>query len=159
MKTLLHSCCGPCLGGSFPLLEAKVGKENIGIFWENPNIHPYFEFVQRLDTLVKVSEHLGLKIYWGNTDYGLEDFLKVLNGKHDESRCFKCYEMRLEATAKRAKEEGFEAFSTTLLISPYQNHELIVSVGETVAARHGLKFNYVDFREGFRKTYEVIREL
>lgn len=159
MKTLLHSCCGPCLAGSYPILEAKVGKENVAVFWENPNIHPYFEFVQRLDTLAKVSEHLSLETLWGNTQYGLESFLKALDGKYDKSRCFKCYELRLSATAKKAKEAGFDAFSTTLLISPYQDHELITSVGETVAKAHNLEFNYVDFREGFRQTHQVVREL
>jgi predicted adenine nucleotide alpha hydrolase (AANH) superfamily ATPase len=159
MKTLLHACCGPCLGGSYPLLEAKVGKENIAVFWENPNIHPYFEYVQRLNTLATVAEHLSLKIFWGSTEYGLESFLKVLNGKYDNSRCFKCYELRLEATAKRAKQEGFDAFSTTLLISPYQDHELIRSVGEALANCHGIAFNYLDFREGFRKTHDLVRDL
>ena len=158
MNTLLHCCCGPCLGGSYPILEKEIGSVNTAVFWENPNIHPYFEYIQRMNSFIKMSEIYGLKIYKGDVEYGLNRFLCELNGKYDSSRCETCYRLRLEATAKKAVEKGFESFSTTLLISPYQNHELLQKVGNEAADKYKVKFLYVDFRPGFKDSHEIIRK-
>lgn len=157
MKTLLHCCCGPCLGGSYPILEKNIGAGNVAVFWENPNIHPYFEYIQRMNSFIKMADILGLNVYTEGAEYGLNDFLTSLNGVYGEERCATCYQMRLEATSKKAAENGFDAISTTLLISPYQNHDLLKTVGEKAAKKYNLSFNYIDFRPGFKDSYEVIR--
>lgn len=158
MNTLLHCCCGPCLGGSYPILEKEIGTGKTAVFWENPNIHPYFEYIQRMNSFIKMSEVYGLKIYKGDVEYGLSRFLNVLGEDYGPSRCEKCYRIRLYATAKKAAEKGFDSFSTTLLISPYQNHELLQKVGNEVGEENKIKFLYVDFRPGFRSSHDIIRQ-
>ena len=77
-----------------------------------------------------------------------------------ENRCVKyCYRVRLEQTAKYAKENGYDTFSTTLLISPYQNHEALKKIGEEMAEKYGLTFLYRDFRSGFKEGQTEAREL
>ena len=87
-------------------------------------------------------------------EYGLRLFLKdICQANFDdekENRCLKCYKLRLERTASFAAREGYKAFSTTLLISPYQNHEAIKSIAEDLAAKYGIEFLYRDFRPLFR---------
>ena len=74
-------------------------------------------------------------------------------------RCRYCYESRMDIVAKTAKENGFDTFTTTLLVSPYQKHEMLVEVCENMAKKYGVKFYYKDFREGFREGQEIAREL
>ena len=76
-----------------------------------------------------------------------------------DPRCGYCYDVRFELLAKVAKEEGFDAFSTTLLVSPYQNHELIIKVAEEKAKKYGVDFYYRDFRVGFREGQQIARDL
>jgi predicted adenine nucleotide alpha hydrolase (AANH) superfamily ATPase len=78
---------------------------------------------------------------------------------HEGDRCGDCFRMRLEKTAAVAKEEGFDSFTTTLLISPYQKHELLKEMGEQIAEEQGIEFHYEDFRPGFRESHRLSREL
>ncbi len=158
MAILLHTCCGPCLGGSYPILEKTAGSGNTAIFWENPNIHPFVEHHQRLLSCQKMADVLGLQLIAGDASYGLERFLLALKGDFGPGRCATCYRMRLNAVAQAAARLSFEAFTTTLLISPYQNHELLISVGEEAGKAAGVKFHYTDFRPGFRSSHETARK-
>lgn len=90
-------------------------------------------------------------------NYGLRDFVTSVVGDID-GRCSHCYDCRLEETARHASENGFTAFSTTLLISPYQNHELIISTAEQKAKKYGVEFLYRDFRPNFREGQRRARE-
>ncbi|MBU1106342.1 MAG: epoxyqueuosine reductase QueH [Candidatus Riflebacteria bacterium] len=159
MAILLHTCCGPCLTGSYPLLEANAGAGNTLLFWENPNIHPFIEYQQRLESFKTAATHFKLEIIFGDTAYGLNRFLHALNNDFGAGRCEICYRLRLEATAKAATIAGIAAFTTTLLISPYQDHELLIKTGKEVAAENGVAFHYTDFRPGFRGSNEKAREL
>ncbi len=159
MEILLHTCCGPCLTGSYPLLENAVGSGKTVLFWENPNIHPFIEYQQRLDSFKTAAAHLQLEIIYGETAYGLARFLRALDGEFDQGRCAICYRLRLETTAKTAARSGIAAFTTTLLISPYQDHELLIRTGQQVASENGVSFNYTDFRPGFRGSHNAAREL
>lgn len=158
MSILLHSCCGPCLGGSYDILKSDMGDEKIEVFWYNPNIHPYLEYRERLISFGKLCSELKLKAHYGNVEYGLEKFLRNLDGKFGEERCAECYKMRFEEAAKFAAENSFSGFSTTLLVSPYQQHELIAEVGRKVASNFGTEFHYCDFRPGFKQTHESARQ-
>lgn len=157
MAVLLHTCCGPCLAGSYPILEKEAGPGNTTLFWENPNIHPFVEYHQRLSSFVKMAEILGLEILAGEADYGLNRFISSLDGNFGPERCAVCYRLRLSATARAAATHGFAAFSTTLLISPYQNHELLIQIGREAAEQSGVGFLYADFRPGFRAAQETAR--
>ena len=156
MKLLLHTCCAPCSVYCIETLR-KEGIEPT-VYWFNPNIHPYMEYKQRRDCLKEYTRNIEIETIF-EENYGLKDFCK--NVVQDlENRCQKyCYPVRLEQTAKYAKENGYDSFSTTLLISPYQNHEMLIKVGEEMAKKYGLKFLYHDFRVGFREGQEKAREL
>jgi predicted adenine nucleotide alpha hydrolase (AANH) superfamily ATPase len=146
MKLLLHTCCAPC---SVQCVET-IRAENIrpDLFWYNPNIHPYTEYRSRRDTLVKFAGDEGLELI-REDEYGLRSFITGLNGNF-ENRCAYCYRTRLEKTAAYAAEQGYDCFSTTLLISPYQKHDIIREIGGEAAEKYGVQFFYRDFRPGFR---------
>ena len=92
-------------------------------------------------------------------NYGLDEFCKNVVNDLD-NRCVNyCYKVRLEQTAKYAKENGYDSFSTTLLVSPYQKHEELKKIGEKLAKKYGLQFVYRDFRVGFREGQKKAREL
>ena len=156
MKLLLHTCCAPCSVYCIKSLR-KEGIEPV-VYWFNPNIHPYVEYKTRRDTLKEYTASIGVQAIF-DENYGLKDFCKnVINDL--ENRCVKyCYRVRLEQTAKYAKENGYDTFSTTLLISPYQNHEALKKIGEEMAEKYGLTFLYRDFRQGFRQGQTEAREL
>ena len=158
MSILVHSCCGPCLGGSIETLKNAAGNETIESFWYNPNIHPYLEYRQRLLSFDKLCKALKIKPNYTDIGYGLEFFLRNLDGKFGEERCFTCYRMRLEPTARFAAANGFDSFTTTLLISPYQQHELIIQASRKAAEEHSTRFFYVDLRPAFKQTYQVARD-
>ena len=137
MKILLHTCCAPC---SVYCIE-RLNELNIemDVYWYNPNIHPYMEYKQRRDTLKEYTKSINVNAIF-EEDYGLREFCKnVVNDLNN--RCINyCYKIRLEQTAKYAKEHGYEAFSTTLLISPYQNHEALKQIGEEMARKYDIPF-------------------
>ena len=128
----------------------------MGYFF-NPNIHPYQEYQKRLGTLRKYSEEVGLKVIYRD-EYLLEEFLRNVSQRPEE-RCLYCYSIRLEATAQEAKRQAFDQFSTTLLQSAHQNHNLIKETGERVAKEVGIPFYYEDFRQGWRKGVEVSKAM
>jgi predicted adenine nucleotide alpha hydrolase (AANH) superfamily ATPase len=159
MKLLLHTCCAPC---SVQCVQA-LAEEGLqpDLFWYNPNIHPYTEYRSRRDTLRSFAADKKLSLLMED-EYGLRSFIKGVSSIDENaapgSRCAFCYQLRLERTAAFAHEKAFDAFSTTLLISPYQNHDLIRETGETLAARYGLAFFYRDFRPRFRQGQGEARE-
>ena len=155
MKLLLHTCCAPC---SVYCVES-LQKENIDItsFWYNPNIHPYKEYEMRLETLKAYDEKIGIPLIIDDY-YGLKEFCKNVINKIDK-RCGYCYLCRLEKAAIYAKEHGYDGFSTTLLISPYQDHELLKKTGEMLEKKYSIKFLYRDFRPGFREGQQKARDL
>ena len=156
MKLLLHTCCAPCSVYCIKSLRQEGIEPTV--FWFNPNIHPYTEYKARRDTLRQYTSSIGVQAIF-EENYGLREFCK--NVVDDlNNRCVKyCYRIRLEQTAKYAKENGYDTFSTTLLISPYQNHEALKKIGEEMAEKYGLEFLYRDFRPGFRQGQAEAREL
>jgi predicted adenine nucleotide alpha hydrolase (AANH) superfamily ATPase len=158
MKLLLHTCCGPCL--LYPLNSLRQqGIEPVGYFF-NPNIHPLLEFERRVEALETVCQKMGVEMVWDSRLYGLEVWLRGLEGRFSQQeRCPVCYRTRLEAAARTAAALGFSAFSTTLLYSKYQRHELIRQMGEEVAGAYGLDFFYQDFRIGWSQGIEEAKAI
>ncbi len=154
-RVLLHTCCAPCSIACVADLRGS-GVEPTA-FWYNPNIHPFTEYRQRLNTLRGYAASIGMALVERN-EYGLRTFLTEVDGAFD-ARCPVCYRLRLDAAAAYAAENGFPAFSTTLLISPYQNHALLMEAGERAAAQYGVLFLYRDFRPLFREGQNRAREL
>jgi len=126
-------------------------------FFYRYNIHPFQECMKREETLTQYSESIGLKVIY-QADYKIEKFLQSIVFREKE-RCRYCYYDRLKATALVAKKGKFEGFTTTLLYSKFQNHELIRQTGEALAKNYGLKFFYHDFREGWKLGIEESKRL
>lgn len=156
MSLLLHCCCGPC--AMYPVKNLLDNNFDTTLFWFNPNIHPEFEWNRRLENLKKVSEHYQLELniqegfmqdYWLSKEY--------LNTY--KSRCEMCYDIRLEEVAKFASANGFDSFSTSLLVSPYQQHDTIARIAEEKGNKYGVRFKYFDFRPGFREGQNMAREI
>ena len=155
MKPLLHICCAPCSITCIAQMREE-GLEPTG-FWHNENIHPYTEYRMRKNTLVEYARSVQLPLVLEG-DYGLRPFVRAVVEDID-NRCGTCYRMRLEPTAQYAAQNGFDAFTTTLLVSPYQNHELLVAVGQEMAEKYGVTFLPYDFRPRFREGQDKAREL
>ena len=154
-QTLLHICCAPCSIMCIDSLRGE-GIEPVG-YWFNPNIHPKKEYKNRKNTLVEYARSIDLRLILEG-DYGLREFLMATYPDFDH-RCAYCYESRLFAAAKYAAEHGFSSFSTTLLISPYQNHELLRQTGERAAEQYVVSFLYRDFRPYFKEGQQRAREM
>lgn len=156
MKLLMHTCCAPC--SVYCIDELRSEGIEPTLYWYNPNIHPYMEYKARRDTLVEYAKNINIEAIF-EEEYGLREFCKnVVNDL--ENRCSNyCYKVRIEQTAKYAKEHGYDTITTTLLVSPYQNHEELIKVCEETAEKYGLKFLYRDFRIGFREGQAKAREL
>ena len=154
MKTLLHICCAPCANQCISTLRGE-GIDVTG-FWYNPNIHPFTEYRERRNCLRAFAEEIQLPLIEQN-DYALRPFVREV-AEDIANRCVKCYEMRLFQTAKTAKEQGFDSFTSSLFISPYQNHELMIEVAKRAADAYDVEFLYRDFREVFKVGQEYARE-
>ncbi len=145
MKILLHICCAPCTIYPYEVMSA-MGHRVRGFFY-NPNIHPYQEFLRRATTLESYAAKVGLPVIW-DRDYPLEEFLRGIAFRETE-RCRFCYYQRLKATAMVARGGKFDAFTTTLLYSKFQNHDLIRDLGQMLVREVGVPFYYEDFRKGW----------
>ena len=154
MNTLLHICCAPCANQCIEVLKSE--KIDVTGFWYNPNIHPFTEYRARRNCLREYAQEIGLPLIEKN-DYALRPFVREV-AADIVNRCIKCYEMRLFETAKAAKDNGFDSFTSSLFISPYQNHELMKEVAERAAAEYGVEFLYRDFREVFKAGQAFARE-
>ena len=155
MKLLLHICCAPCSNMCIETLRGD-GIEPVG-FWYNPNIHPFTEYRARRNCLREYAKDIDLKLLEQN-DYGLRPFVREVAGNIG-GRCVKCYDMRLGEAARFAYEQGYDAFTSSLFISPYQKHDLMRQVAEDAAARFGVQFLYRDFRPYFKAGQERARAL
>lgn len=154
-KTLLHTCCAPCSITCIDQLR-EDGIEPVS-YWNNPNIHPWTEYRQRRDAWVAYTKSVGVKrIQEG--DYGIRPFTAAV-ASHPDARCGYCYSVRLEAAASCAAANGFSSFTTTLLVSPYQNRELILATGFAMAEKYHVEFLPYDFRPRFKEGQERARAL
>ena len=154
MKLLMHICCAPCANMPIDALRAE-GVELTG-YWYNPNIHPFTEYRARRNCLQEYAKTIDLPLLVRD-DYGLRPFVREV-AEDIAGRCVKCYEMRLFEAARAAKEGGFDAFTSSLFISPYQNHELLRQTAQAAAEAYGVEFLYRDFRPYFRAGQDFARE-
>lgn len=155
MDILLHICCGPCLIYPFSRLKSQGFK--IKGFFYNPNIYPPAEFSKRKESLDLLSRDLGLNVE--AAENRPSDFFQAIDKKENTpERCLICWSLRLQATASYAKENGLKLFSTTLLVSPYQDHETLKQLGQKIAKDTKVDFYYEDFRPGFRQAYQEAKQ-
>lgn len=157
---LLHACCAPC---SSYVLEYLSEYFDITVFYYNPNISPEEEFVKRVNELTRLINEMPLKSGVGFTEgrYDSERFYEIARGlenlKEGGERCFKCYRLRLEETAKAAKNGGFDYFTTTLSISPHKNAAMLNKIGAELSDKYGVKYLFSDFKKknGYKRSCEL----
>lgn len=157
---LLHSCCAPC---SSYVLETLSTYFLITIFYYNPNITDEDEYKKRVNEQKNFINQLSPKnkITFIEGDYVPKTFYDTIRGYEKlgegSERCFKCYNLRLETTAKKAKELGYDYFTTTLSISPYKNSKVLNELGEQLASKYNISYLYADFKKknGYKRSIEL----
>lgn len=155
-RLLLHSCCGPC---SSYVLEYLTQYFDVTVLFYGPNIQPREEYELRLAHQRRVLEHIPAEIL--ACDYEGERFEQIAAGLENEpeggERCTRCFALRVEETARRAAEEGFEYFCTTLSVSPHKDAQRINALGEAAERRYGVKWLPSDFKKrgGYQRSIEL----
>ncbi|MBI4295533.1 MAG: epoxyqueuosine reductase QueH [Chloroflexi bacterium] len=152
---LIHGCCAHCTAYTAEYWQ-KQGYE-VAIFWYNPNIHPYQEHQNRLEAMQTYTQKANLPLLTADGYEVIEYFRRVAG--HEVTRCQYCFDLRLSRTAKTAVQHGFAAFTTSLLISPYQKHELVKSTGERLAQDKGVAFLYADLRKRYSDSRHMTKPL
>ena len=162
-RLLLHSCCAPCSSYTLEYLSRYF---DITVYYFNPNISPKQEFDKRFEEQKRLISQMPFKnsVTLVEGDYNYDDFLEIAKGLENVpeggERCFRCYKMRLESTARLAKEQGFDYFCTTLSISPLKNSQKINELGFEIEEKYGVKWLPSDFkkREGYKRSIELSKE-
>lgn len=160
---LLHSCCAPC---SSYVIEYLSNYFNITIYYYNPNISPVEEYNKRKQEQIKfINEFKSTnKLNIIDVDYNYDDFLNITCGLENEpeggSRCNKCYLLRLEETAKKAKQLNYDYFATTLTVSPYKNSKKLNEIGYLLEQKYNIKYLCSDFKkkDGYKRSIELAKE-
>lgn len=158
-KLLLHSCCGPC---STQVLSFLAPYFNITVFYYNPNIEPYEEYLKRKNEQIRLLSELNIKHM--DIDYLNEEYRNKVIGYEKEpengARCHICYRLRLEKTAKLAKENNFDYFATTLTVSPYKNAKVINEIGLNLQNKYNIKYLLSDFKkeDGYKRSIELSKK-
>ena len=155
MKVLLHTCCAPCAIYPVKTLRAE-GLDVMGFFYRY-NIHPYSECLKRQETLQFYADQIDLRVIF-QEGYDLEKFIQNVVYR-EKDRCNYCYHDRLRSTALLAKRGKFDYFSSTLLYSKYQKHDIIKSMGDSIGKSLGIPFLYEDFRTGWKEGIEASKNL
>lgn len=158
-KLLLHACCAPCSSHTILLLKKYF---DITIFYSNDNIYPYSEYKIRLDEIIKFCKNFDINVLYD--EYKEEDYNNAISGLENlgekSQRCYNCYKLRLKKTAVKAKELGYDYFSTTLSISPYKVERWINEIGYKLEDEINIKYLYSNFKkdDGYKHSIELSKE-
>ena len=159
-RLLLHSCCAPC---SSACLERLKEHFQVTVFYYNPNIDERAEYEKRKAEQIRLLQRTGWADFL-DCDHEAENFYKAVQGMESEpergNRCYVCYALRLEKTARAAKENGYDWFATTLTLSPLKNTEWLNEIGEKMGGRYALNYLYSDFKKkgGYYRSIELSKE-
>lgn len=162
-ELLLHACCAPC---SSAVLERIADHFKVVIFYYNPNISEEEEYQKRVNELKKFISSFKTKYEVSLIEgmYDPERFFEMARGLENEpekgSRCFKCYKLRLEETAKIADQLGYKYFCTTLTLSPHKNSKWLNEIGEGLDKEYQATYLYSDFKKknGYKRSIELSKE-
>lgn len=153
-RILVHVCCGPCAITVVQGLKSE-GYAVTGLFY-NPNIHPAAEYLRRREALAEVAARLDFPVIYLDKEYDPSVFLHAVAFR-ENNRCFHCYRLRLERTLKVARRGGFPLFTSTLLYSRQQKHDMIRDLGRDLAGGSKTGFLYRDFRPTWNQGIEMSR--
>ena len=162
-RLLLHVCCAPC---SSYVLEYLCSYFDITLFFFNPNITSSKEYYYRIEEAQRLIKEMPLEnsVEFVGGRYDVNEFFAVAKGHEKDpeggERCFGCYELRLRESARYAKENGFDFFTTTLSISPYKNAEKLNTIGASLADEYDIKYLFSDFKKknGYKRSIELSKE-
>lgn len=160
-RIILHACCAIC--SAYPVSYLKDAGYSVTVYFYNPNIYPDTEYQKRLEAEKNLCKHFGVNLIEG--EYDKESFYECAKGLENEpekgKRCIECFKLRLERTAKFAKENGYENFTTSIVISPHKNFALLSTLGKEISERYNLNYLDIDFKkkDGFLKTNKIAKEL
>jgi predicted adenine nucleotide alpha hydrolase (AANH) superfamily ATPase len=154
-KLLIHSCCAHCAAYTVNYWRGE-GYE-VSSFWYNPNIHPYTEHQHRLEAMQSLAQEVKLPLLVSE-GYDMPEYFRQVVG-HEAERCQYCFRLRLSKSAEIALQNGFDGFTTTLLISPHQKHDLIREIGTEVAKEQGVDFLYADLRKRYSDSRHITKPL
>ncbi len=163
---LLHVCCGPCAAWPLSWLSSQgisLSSGNFLAYFDNPNIHPPEENLRRRDAMAELARVLDIPLEIRDSCeeapfLALAGEPPVRGDGTAAARCRMCYALRMDRAAARAKAGGFPDFSTTLLVSPWQDRLAICQAGRKAGADHGVRFIEWDFRPGYRMGQALARE-
>lgn len=160
---LLHACCAPC---SSAVLERIGNIFEITIFYYNPNITEKEEYQKRIEEIKKLISYLHpkypIKLIEGNHEP--DKYLSTIKGLEEEpergKRCYKCYKLRLEETAKIAEKLNIPYFCTTLTLSPHKNSNWINEIGMNLNEKYQPTYIYSDFKkkDGYKRSIELSKK-
>jgi hypothetical protein len=154
-RVLLHMCCGPC--STYPVSWLRENGFELAGLWYNPNIHPWREHELRRVSAARYAELVALDVRW-DQPYDMPLFLRLVVGhERFRERCRICYRLRLERTARLAAQDGFDAFTTTLLVSVHQDQAAIREIGEAMGDKFGVAFLFENFRRGWSERGRLAR--
>mgnify|MGYP001547961466 CR=1 FL=1 len=157
---LVHTCCGVC---ALNVIEELKSDYNIALYFFNPNIHPESEYLKRKKYLMKYADDKKIEVI--EDDYDPNIFFDLVEGYENEpeggKRCSICFKYRLEQTASKAAETGYELFTTTLTISPHKNAAIIFKIAKEISNQTGIEYLERNFKKqnGFIKTIALAKEL
>lgn len=160
-KLLLHVCCAPC---STSVLETLRPYFDISLYFYNPNMDSKEEFDRRLKEAQRLVKETGFAKEVMDVGYDSQEFLQAISGLEQEQegalRCHKCFELRLASSARYAKEQGFDYFTTTLTVSPRKDAQVLNKLGMDIAQREGVLFLPSDFkkRSGYLRSVQLSKE-
>ena len=154
-SVLVHVCCAHCAAYTVDYWRQQ-GYE-VGALWYNPNIHPYLEHQNRLESMKSLAQEINLVLTIPD-GYDMVEYFRRVVGNEVE-RCHHCFNLRLARTAEIAREMDFTAFTSTLLISPHQKHDLLREIGSTLAGKQGIEFLYSDLRKRYSESRHQTKPL
>lgn len=152
---LLHVCCAHC--GAFTIDYWRNEGYTVTTYWYNPNIHPYLEHQRRLASVETLANTRNIPLIKHDA-YEVVSYFRAI-AEHEDDRCRHCFTLRLSRTASVATSRGFDTFSSTIFISPYQKHEIAKQVGESVAISTGITFLYADLRKRFSESRRITKSM
>ena len=160
-RLLLQSCCGPC---SSYVLEYLTQYFEITLLFYNPNIQPEAEYQLRLEHQKKLLAAAHPQVELMACEYDGSAFQAAAQGLESEpeggARCTRCFRLRLEKTARLARDRGFDYFCTTLTVSPHKDSEHINRIGLELAEAYGVSWLPSDFkkRDGYRRSIQLSKD-